>query len=53
MGDNIRIDVRETGWKGVDWIHLAQDGDQWQAVVNNESSGFIKGWEFLVSLNEY
>jgi hypothetical protein len=21
------------GWKGVDWIHLAQDKDQWQALV--------------------
>jgi len=22
------------GWEGVDWIHLAQDRDYWQAVVN-------------------
>jgi len=22
--DNIRIDVREIGWEGVDWIHVAQ-----------------------------
>jgi hypothetical protein len=21
-------------WEGVDWIHLAQDRDQWQALVN-------------------
>jgi hypothetical protein len=32
--DNIRIDVREIGWEIVDWIHLAQDGDQWLALVN-------------------
>jgi hypothetical protein len=32
--DNIRIDLSEIWWKGVDWIHLAQDGDQWWAVVN-------------------
>jgi len=32
--DNIRIDLREIGWEGVDWIHLAQDRDQWWAVVN-------------------
>jgi hypothetical protein len=25
--DNIRIDLRETGWKGVDWIHMVQDKD--------------------------
>jgi hypothetical protein len=28
------MELRETGWEGVDWIHLAQDTDQWQAVVN-------------------
>jgi hypothetical protein len=26
--DNIRIDLREIGWKGVDWMHLAQDRNQ-------------------------
>jgi len=24
-GDNIRTDLMEIGWKGVDWTHLAQD----------------------------
>jgi hypothetical protein len=28
------MDLREIGWEGVDWIHLAQDRDQWQVVVN-------------------
>jgi hypothetical protein len=32
--DNIRMDLREIGWEGVDWIHLAQDRDQWWALVN-------------------
>jgi hypothetical protein len=32
--DNIKIDFRETGWDGVDWIDLAQDTDQWRALVN-------------------
>jgi hypothetical protein len=27
--DNIKIDLRETGWDGVDWIDMAQDRDQW------------------------
>jgi len=27
--DNIRMDLRETGWKCVNWMHLAQDMDQW------------------------
>jgi hypothetical protein len=31
---NIRISLWEVGWEGVDWIHLAQDRDQWRAVVN-------------------
>jgi hypothetical protein len=32
--DNIKIDLRETGWDGMDWIDLAQDGEQWRALVN-------------------
>jgi hypothetical protein len=33
---------------GVDWIHLTQDRDQWQALVNgNEHSGSIKLADFL------
>jgi hypothetical protein len=26
--DNIRMDLREIGWEGVDWMHLVQDKDQ-------------------------
>jgi hypothetical protein len=32
--DNIKIDLREIGWDGADWISLAQDRDQWRALVN-------------------
>jgi hypothetical protein len=32
--DNIRTDIREIVCECVDWIHLAQDRDQWRAVVN-------------------
>jgi hypothetical protein len=32
--DNIRMDLREIRWGGMDWIDLAQDRDQWRAVVN-------------------
>jgi hypothetical protein len=32
--DNIRMDLREVEWEGVDWIYLAQDRDQWRAVMN-------------------
>jgi hypothetical protein len=32
--DGIKMDLRETGCGGVEWIHLAQDRDRWRAVVN-------------------
>jgi hypothetical protein len=32
--DNIKIDLRQIGWDGMDWIDLAQDRDQWRALVN-------------------
>jgi hypothetical protein len=32
--DNIRVDIVEIWWESVDWMHLDQDRDQWQAVVN-------------------
>jgi hypothetical protein len=32
--DNIRMDLIEIGWDGMDWIDLAQDRDQWRALVN-------------------
>jgi hypothetical protein len=28
------MDLRETGWWGMDWIHVAQNRDQWWAMVN-------------------
>jgi hypothetical protein len=32
--ENIKIDLRETGWDVMDCIDLAQDRDQWRALVN-------------------
>jgi hypothetical protein len=32
--DNIRIDLREMGWEGVDWMNVTQDRDQWWILVN-------------------
>jgi hypothetical protein len=32
--DGVRMDLREIGLGGVDWIRLAQDRDWWQAVVS-------------------
>jgi hypothetical protein len=32
--DNIMMDLREIGWSDMDWIDLAEDRDQWRALVN-------------------
>jgi hypothetical protein len=32
--DNIKMDLREIQWDGIDWIDLDQDRDQWRALVN-------------------
>jgi hypothetical protein len=32
--DNIEMELREIGWGGTGWIDLAQDRDQWGALVN-------------------
>jgi hypothetical protein len=32
--DGIKMDLREIGWGGVEWIQLAQVRDRWRAVVN-------------------
>jgi hypothetical protein len=31
--DNIRMDLKETEWEGVDWMNLAQNRDQWRALM--------------------
>jgi hypothetical protein len=38
--DNIKIDLRETGWGGMDWIDLAQDREH-----GNKLLGSIKRWQ--------
>jgi hypothetical protein len=32
--DNIKMDFRAIGWYGMDWINLAEDREQWRALVN-------------------
>jgi hypothetical protein len=46
--DNIKINLREIKWDGMDWIHLAQDRDQWRAL-----SGSIKCWNVLEWLSNW
>jgi hypothetical protein len=33
--DNIKMDLGEVGWGGVDWIGLAKDRNRWRALVNS------------------
>jgi hypothetical protein len=42
--DNIKIDLREIGWNGMDWMNLDQDRDQWTTLVSTvmNFSGSIK-----------
>jgi hypothetical protein len=45
---NIEMDLIDTGWEEVDWIHLAQDRDQRQIQEHsNEILGFIKCRKFV------
>jgi hypothetical protein len=32
--DNIKMDLQEVGYGGMDWIELARDTDRWRALVN-------------------
>jgi hypothetical protein len=46
--DNIKMDLLEIGWGGVDWIGLAQDTDNWRALVNA-----VMTYEFHKMLGNY
>jgi hypothetical protein len=46
MGDNIKMDLIEIGCSGINWTDLAQDRDQWRALVNKPLDS-IKYWETL------
>jgi hypothetical protein len=41
--DNIKMNLKLIGYKSVEWIHLAQDGDWWWTVVKTVM--FHKSWE--------
>jgi hypothetical protein len=39
--NDIKIDLKETGWANVGWIHLAQDRGQWQALMRMEMNPWV------------
>jgi hypothetical protein len=41
--DNIKMHFRERGWGGMDWIDLAQDRDQWRALVSTVMNLWVPG----------
>jgi hypothetical protein len=44
--DNIKMDLREIGWDGMDWIDLAQNREHWRALVNTVMSlHSLKCWK--------
>jgi hypothetical protein len=32
--DNIKLELREIAWGGIEWFDMVQDRDQWRAVLN-------------------
>jgi hypothetical protein len=32
--DNIKREFRDIGWAGMEWIDVAEDRDEWRALVN-------------------
>jgi hypothetical protein len=42
------MNLREIWWEGAVWVYMAEDSDQWRAVVNTVMNfRVIKGREFL------
>jgi hypothetical protein len=40
--DNITMDIREIGWEVVDWLRVAQDRDQWRALIDMVMNLLVK-----------
>jgi hypothetical protein len=45
--NNKKMDLREIGWDGVDWIDMSQDRDQWRALANTVMEGSIQCCDIL------
>jgi hypothetical protein len=51
----LKIDIIDTGWVGMNLIHLAQDSDQWRALVNKIQNyrGCTKCWEIREQVSNW
>jgi len=38
---NIKMDLQEVGWGGMDWIDLALDRNRWRTLVNAAMSPWV------------
>ena len=49
--DNIKMDLKQIVNDVMNWMELAQDGDHWRAIVNEEfePSGYINHKSYLIS----
>ena len=47
--DNIKKNLKETGWESVDWFHLDQDREKWRSPVNTVMNSWFpqNTWKFL------
>jgi hypothetical protein len=46
--DGLKMDLLEIGWGGVEWIHLAQDRDLWQALVNAVTNLWVLSYDIIM-----
>jgi hypothetical protein len=47
----LEFNIVIAGFKSLDWIHVAQDKDQWRDL-GNDPPGFIKGWNYREQLSD-
>jgi hypothetical protein len=49
--DNIKMDLQEVGWNGMDWIDLARHRDRWRVFINTVMNLRVAktAWNFLTS----